>query len=84
MRTKDEFAPFADPELNVGNKYPGIESAITQAQNIMQTSITFPIRIVVHKKLYDYLRGNPWQFTITTDDTGLPTHQKGLVKISWV
>lgn len=84
MRSKDEFAPFIDPELNIGNKYPGIESAITDAQNRFETSITFPSRIIVNKKLYDYLRGNPWQFTITTDDTGLAAHQKGLVKISWV
>lgn len=84
MISKDEMAPFLDPELNQGNKYPGIESAITDAQNRMQPEVTFPTRIIVNKKLYDYLRGNPWQFTITTDDTGLPAHQKGLVKISWL
>lgn len=81
---KSEYQLILDPELNQGNKYMGIFSAIEQAQQMMQPEVVFPVRIVVHKKMSDYFSGNPYQFTITFDNTGLPSHQRGILKIRFI
>lgn len=81
MIPKSEYQLILDPELNQGNKYAGIRDAIEFAQSQMQAEVVFPVRIIVHKKLSDYFSGNPYQYTITFDNTGLPSHQRGITKI---
>lgn len=84
MIPKTEYQLIMDPEFNQGNKYLGIFSAIEQAQQMMQPEVVFPVRIVVNKKLADYFAGNPYQFNVFYDNTGLQPHQRGITKIRMV
>lgn len=84
MIPKSEYQLMLDPELNEGNKFPGIKSAIVDAQSHMQTEVAFPSRIVVHKKLSDYFEGNPYQFKCSFDNTGLDSQHRGITKITLI
>ena len=81
MMTKAEYQQWIDPEMN---NYWGIRDLITSNQDAGRPDITFATRIIVPKKVYDELRKLPWDFTVTTDDTGLPSSQRGIIKIAWI
>jgi hypothetical protein len=76
---KIEYALILDPELNEGNKYYGIRDMIAQHQEAGLAEVVFPNRIIVHKKLVDFLKGKPYEFTL--DNTGLDSTHNGIVKI---
>lgn len=84
MIPKAEYQLMLDPEFNPNHKFEGVLQAVEQAQVAFQPEVVFPVRIVVHKKMSDYFSGNPYQFTITFDNTGLPSHQRGILKIRFI
>jgi len=81
MIPKSEYQLQLDPELNEGNKLPGIISAVEEAQSMMLPEVVFPVRVIVNKKLADYFEGNPYQFKCEFNNIGLPSQKRGIVKI---
>jgi hypothetical protein len=81
MTPKIEYQLMLDEELNEGNKYYGIKSIIEEYQEARLPEVIFPERVVVNKKLTDFLRGKPYEFNFLTDNTGLDSKHEGIVKI---
>jgi len=80
MLTKSEAAIVQDPDYK---KLPGIASAIAEAQMMGLIEYTFPVPVLTTKKLAQYLGSSPFNYAVTTNDTGLPSQQTRIVKVNW-
>lgn len=81
MYTKAEYLRLHDPDMAL---YWGIEEDITQLQIKAVGEISYNPPLVVLKKVYDELRTPPLDFTVTTNDVGIPVTHRGITKISWL
>lgn len=80
IQTKAEYAPKTETGFDEGGKWPGIESAIEQAQipieGVYKTEVVFDPSIIITKKIKQHLEGAPYHFQVLGDpnDVLLP-HQ---------
>jgi hypothetical protein len=80
LLTKQEAAIIRDPDYL---KLPGIASSIAEAQMMGLIEYTFPVPILTTKKVAQWLGSSPYNYAVTTNDTGLPSQQTRIIKVNW-
>ena len=80
LLTKQEAAIIRDPDYA---KLPGIADYVAQSQMMGLTECTFPVPILTTKKVAQWFGSSPYNYVVTTNDTGLPSQQTRIIKINW-